>query len=367
MLAPFPEQRDVLSGGATAASHYLAEGLFGTGDIEILAVSLGAKLREDHIPYRRIIIPTGRYPLVSRFRHSRKLLRRVVEEFQPDIVHGQGMDIYGYAACDLPLAAIVTPHGLISQEIGLQATRMQDAKKIFTEIALCRPLLRVAKAFISISPFITNYLKSRTSGKIFTIDNVVPNKYFSINPRPERGRFLYVGRVRRLKDVMTAVRAIGMQRGDACSLYLAGAIEDATYMRELNETIEALGLHGRVSFLGIQPENSLIELMARANAIILPSLREVAPMVLQQAFAARVPVIASAVGGVPEMLNNGRRGALFRPGDVVALSKIISEFMHPQSNSADYITRGYQYACDNLTTEVVCSRTISAYQDCCKI
>lgn len=363
VLAPFPTDGDLLSGGVTSSVHYLADGLHASGEVELLAVGLGATTSEDWLPYRRIVVATGAYPLLFRFKSARKELLSIIQKFKPDVVHGHGLDIFGYAATRLFPSAVVTPHGLISQEIGLQSTVIQDLKKIYTQIALCNPTLRTAGSFISVSPFITRYLRSSgVSAKIYETHNAIGNHYFAIKPNPEPGLLLYLGRIRRLKGIITAIRAIALPALGSCRLVIAGSVDDARYHRAIINAIEKNNLTERVKLLGVQSDSSIIDLMSRAQALILPSLREVAPMVIQQAFAARLPVVASSVGGVPDQLLHGERGALFSPGDHNQLGVHITSILLGERTVAERVAKAWKYA-ENFSLSVVTQTHVDIYQN----
>ncbi|HEV7759170.1 MAG TPA: glycosyltransferase, partial [Acidimicrobiales bacterium] len=92
----------------------------------------------------------------------------------------------------------------------------------------------------------------------------------------------------------------------------------------------ALGLDDRVRFLGRQPRDGVVDALRRASAVVIPSIvgaggdMEGTPVVLCEAMAAGVPVVASALGGLEECLVDGKTGLLVPPGDVEALARALS-------------------------------------------
>lgn len=93
----------------------------------------------------------------------------------------------------------------------------------------------------------------------------------------------------------------------------------------LESLAASLGLAGRVAFLGwVEPVEPLL---ARLDVCVLPSRSEGLPVVLLEAMALGVPVVASAVGGVPEVVEDGVTGALVPPGDAGALAVAIERFL----------------------------------------
>jgi glycosyltransferase involved in cell wall biosynthesis len=88
--------------------------------------------------------------------------------------------------------------------------------------------------------------------------------------------------------------------------------------RELEQRVERLGLASRVKFLGWVDD--LRSVMEHWDVFVLPSLEEGFPIAALEAMAAGLPVVASAVGGVPELIEDGKTGWLVPPRDVEALA-----------------------------------------------
>ena len=88
---------------------------------------------------------------------------------------------------------------------------------------------------------------------------------------------------------------------------------DGPMLPDLRRVVRAHGLESRVSLLGRRPNDEVADWVAAADVICLPSWREGCPNVVLEALAAGRPVVASSVGGVPELLN-GDNGLLVPPG-----------------------------------------------------
>jgi glycosyltransferase involved in cell wall biosynthesis len=94
----------------------------------------------------------------------------------------------------------------------------------------------------------------------------------------------------------------------------------------LERRARELGLDGRVSFLGAVPRERVLRLFRAADASVLPSAWENFPHAVVEALAVGCPVIATAVGGVPEVVRDGENGLLVAPGDPGALGAAIARF-----------------------------------------
>ncbi len=129
------------------------------------------------------------------------------------------------------------------------------------------------------------------------------------------------GRLAAQKSLDVALGAVGLN--EDVSLAVAG---DGPERRRAEDLTRALGLEGRVRFLGAQPRRGVFELFRAADAALLSSSWESFGLVVAEALAVGTPVISTAVGGVVEVLEDGRNGLLVPPGDPAALGEAIARF-----------------------------------------
>jgi glycosyltransferase involved in cell wall biosynthesis len=128
---------------------------------------------------------------------------------------------------------------------------------------------------------------------------------------------------------LTAQKALGVALGalarvDDVALLIAG---DGDERRSLEATAAELGLASRVRFLGPLPRERIVELFRAADASILSSSWENFPHTVVEALAAGTPVLATATGGVAEVVRDGENGLLVPSGDVEALADAIRRYV----------------------------------------
>jgi glycosyltransferase involved in cell wall biosynthesis len=119
-----------------------------------------------------------------------------------------------------------------------------------------------------------------------------------------------VGRLAEPKDFATLVRAVARLPREAVHVSVLG---EGPLNSELEHLIAALGLTGTVRLLG--EVSDVRERLARAEVFVLSSRSEGMPISVLEAMAASLPVVASAVGGVPEIVQDGLNGFLVPPGE----------------------------------------------------
>jgi glycosyltransferase involved in cell wall biosynthesis len=162
--------------------------------------------------------------------------------------------------------------------------------------------------------------------------SVLPNpapRVPELAPRDELRRRLgvegptlaFAGRLTAQKSLGVALDAIAAVEG--VSLVIAGEGDERAH---LEQRARELALDGRVRFLGAQPRERVIELFHAADAAILSSSWENFPHTVVEALAVGAPVLATAAGGVAEVVHDGENGLLVPAGDARALATAIGRF-----------------------------------------
>ena len=147
--------------------------------------------------------------------------------------------------------------------------------------------------------------------------------------RPQRARVPREGRMivtqvanfhSPAKGQQHLLRAVSLLGEDEVEAWLVG---DGRHMEEMQGLARELGVASRVKFWGRRSD--VAHLLSESDVFVLPSLSEGLPNALLEAMASEVPVIATSVGGVPEVVRNRVTGLLVPPGDPVAIRDRIRE------------------------------------------
>jgi len=147
------------------------------------------------------------------------------------------------------------------------------------------------------------------------------------------GDLLFVGRLRLRKGVEVLLAALAELRGRgvAARLTIAG---DGEHRAALESAAAALELGGAVDFLGRCDARRIAALLAGAGALVVPSIYEGMPLVVLEAMAAGVPVVASAVAGIPEVVVDGETGWLVPPEAPAALAGALAAVLTDPAEAA---------------------------------
>jgi glycosyltransferase involved in cell wall biosynthesis len=141
-------------------------------------------------------------------------------------------------------------------------------------------------------------------------------------PEEEAGYLLFVGRLRIRKGVEVLLEAL--REIPQAELRIAG---DGEHRKRLERRVSELGLETAVTFLGNCDAGRVRRLLAGAAALVVPSIYEGMPLVVLEAMAAGVPVVASAVSGIPEVVVDGETGWLVPPEDPRALEQALEDVL----------------------------------------
>jgi glycosyltransferase involved in cell wall biosynthesis len=162
---------------------------------------------------------------------------------------------------------------------------------------------------------------------------ILPNPVaLEVSPlrEPEPGRILFLGRIdprKGIYDLVDAIAAIGAAQAE-------GRLESLPTLRlvvggdgdsgALADYASRAGVGAQLELLGWIGPDERARQLTRAASFILPSHHEGLPMSMLEAMAARVPIIVSSVGGIPDLVTHGVHGLIVPPGDIKALADAIS-------------------------------------------
>jgi glycosyltransferase involved in cell wall biosynthesis len=161
-------------------------------------------------------------------------------------------------------------------------------------------------------------------GKLHIVHCGVDPARYDAPPRRAGGQLLFLGRLAAIKGVPVLFEALAKVRGSEAPLRLV-LIGDGPERATLVEMAARLGISDQVHFAGYKSQADVAAALQAADVLVLPSFAEGLPVVLMEAMAARLPVIATQIAGVPELVRPGVNGWLVPPGDVDDLADAIRE------------------------------------------
>lgn len=151
---------------------------------------------------------------------------------------------------------------------------------------------------------------------------------------PATGKnLLFVGRLTAAKGVPVLIEAMPRIRSAHPDAHLT-LIGDGPDRALLERLVRRLDLSKAVTFAGYQSQDEVARTLARTAVFVLPSFAEGVPVVLMEAMAARRPVVATRIAGIPELVEDGVSGRVVVPGDGAALADAVCDILAEPARAA---------------------------------
>ena len=173
-----------------------------------------------------------------------------------------------------------------------------------------------------------------------------------------------VGEIGRLCDVkgQRELLAALAQLPDAHAVLVGADLErGGAYQRELERHAEELGVRERVVFAGRRDDAAAV--LAELDVLVLPSWTEGLPLVVLEAMARRRPVVATPVGGTPEVVVEGETGLLVPPRDPDALAAALGRLLADADLRRRMGEAGYRRVAERFSADAMAARVLELYDE----
>ena len=368
MATDYPIGGEKIDGGVQAVSSYIVNGLKKIEEVDLSIITFRSNISEPEEAIedgiRIHVLPRAkRGGNLTFYRSDFKSFMACVNQIKPDLIHAQDASVEGYLASKSGYPSMVTFHGMISEDAKYRATFKDRMRFRLISWIAERYCVKSPNPKILISPYVKRHYGDRLKGKCVHIPNPIKNKFYEVVRQEEPGRILYAGKLIRRKGITDLIQALGtLDKSLEFRLFLAGALNDEAYVNQIKLLIKQLKLEDRVEFLGLINETQILEEFSKASMLVLPSYQETAPMVIQQAMAAKVAVAATRICGVPDQLENGDCGLLFEAGDIEGCRQQIHKLITDQEFRNNLVERAYIKAKNTFYADKVVAETVDFYK-----
>lgn len=296
-------------------------------------------------------------------------LRRECANFRPDIIHVHFAYPTGLAAvrtgARYGVPVVLTVHGSDIHTVPLIAERykrhvteaLTGAARVlavsqFLKMLVLRisPATRVDVHYIGID--LSRFTRQRPA-------SLGPGSA-PLGKNVTRPTILYVGNLLREKGVLDLLQAFYKLKDlEPCLIYVGGG----PLAKELLLRVRALGLSGSVRLFGPQSPERIPDFLAAADVVVLPSYREGLPLTVVEALACCVPVVATNVGGIPEVIEHKETGLLVAPGDVAGLAEAIRWVLTNRAEARRMAEAGRRLVLKSHDLEANTRRLVGVYDE----
>ncbi|HVH70540.1 MAG TPA: glycosyltransferase family 4 protein [Candidatus Dormibacteraeota bacterium] len=298
--------------------------------------------------------PRLRQP-IQQIRSIRRLIHQI-HEFSPDVIHYQGTHLWFDLAlpllCRYPL--VFTVHD-VKPHPGDRLT--QKTPQWIENFARCR-----ADELIVHTKYTRNLLDREIPGASAKT-SVIPHLQIGGGPSPANSEedgnlILFFGRIWEYKGLEYLIRAEPLitARVPKARILIAGKGEDFGRYRQMMVHPDRFLVHN-----GFIPENLAADYFQRASLVVLPYIEASQSGVVPMAYSAGKPVVATTVGGLPEMVENGHTGYLVAPRDVVQLAEAVTKLLLDPPLCRRMGANGNRKIKEECSPKVVAQETFAVY------
>jgi alpha-maltose-1-phosphate synthase len=180
---------------------------------------------------------------------------------------------------------------------------------------------------------------------------------------PGRPSVVFVGRVTRQKGLPVLLRAAMLFEPGAQLVLCAGQPDTAELQAEVTRLVDRLrATRGGVIWMpGMLAKAEVVQILSHATVFVCPSEYEPLGIVNLEAMACGCPVVASAVGGIPEVVADGVTGLLVQPGDEAALAAAVNALIRDPGRAASLGARGRERAVAEFSWPSIAAQTADLY------
>jgi glycosyltransferase involved in cell wall biosynthesis len=280
-----------------------------------------------------------------------------------DVYHGQAMYGWGIAWNDLH-PHVITCHGTQLNEYRATVAETRDPNHRITDSITYRMERYAARRADRV--IVDCQLNHRDVVEQYGVD---PEVITIVNPvipidrfkpaRPEGPTIVYMGRLSQRKGVKYLIQAMPevLERVPEARLRIGGSGEREGELRRLTAK---LGLEDSIEFLGFVPDEDLPDLYASGTVFCMPSVYEGFGMVMLEAMASSMPVVAFKTGGVPEVVEDGVTGY---HADAGTLGDRLARVLEDPAGAVGMGRRGRRSVEERFTVEQMAKRTMAVWED----
>jgi glycosyltransferase involved in cell wall biosynthesis len=192
-----------------------------------------------------------------------------------------------------------------------------------------RRAMAAAHAVVAVSPAVAAHCRALGAGTVAVVPNAVsPERFASVAAASGPFTLGFVGSLKPWHDVATAISAFALLRRGPVPEARMLIVGDGPERERLSEAARRSGVAGAVEFAGAVPADRIPEHLARMHVGLAPYAASddfyFSPLKLYEYMAAGLAVVASRVGHLPEVVDDGRTGLLTPPGDAHALAGVLA-------------------------------------------
>ncbi len=290
-----------------------------------------------------------------------RAVRAKLKEIGPAIVHGQGTERdCAISAVFSGYPNILTIHGNL--RLIAKVTKARPFSFPWLGAKLEGLTIPRSQGVLCITDYTRDAVASLAK-RTWVVPNAVDARFFEVQRQVTGSRtVLCVGYVCPRKNQVAFVRSLDAWAGNENTriVFLGQAPKDSAYVGEFFRLLES---RPWCSYEGFADREKLKTYLETASLLALPSLEDNCPMVVLEAMAAGVPVVAAKVGGIPELVEEGVTGFFCDPLSQESMREAIQKALSEPSVTARLALNAKQRALQRFHPRIIAQRHLEIYQE----
>jgi glycosyltransferase involved in cell wall biosynthesis len=302
-----------------------------------------------------------RLDVVTRYAYLRRRVTQILLTLNPDVIHVHGTEYgYGLAALETKIPTIVSIQGIVNALAGVFPSSFYT-HQAWIELNV----IRNAKYFGIRTAWANNFVRNLNNrGTIYDLPEAVDSQFFNSVGRGPNQNILMVGSVLQRKGVEDALRAMSIVVAVCPSAKLLVVGEGhPNYIGQLKQRTKDAGVESNISWLGVKSAAEIAALHSMSTVLVHPTYLDNSPNAVAEAMASGLPVIASRVGGIPSMIENGATGLLIEPRNHYQLAEAVLRLLQNEAERKRLASRAREVAIERHFPSGVAEKTMNVYND----
>ena len=344
----------------------LLQGFAGMSDVECHVISCTQKKMQspeklaNNMWFHSLHVPKFGW-MRTGYQGCIRAVRRFLREIKPDIVHGQGTERdCAISAVFSGFPNVITIHG--NMRLISNVNRAKPLSYLWLAARLEHFTLPRTDGIVCISRYTQEAVRD-LADQTWLIPNAVDQDFFSVNRAPNPiPTILCVGHITLRKNQNALIRALDPLASQIPFklVFVGGASTERAYVSEFLDLIKT---RQWCEHAGVADRRGLKTWLNQACLLAMPSLEENCPMVLLEAMAADVPVVAASVGGVPDLVEESVTGTLCDPTNIGSLRDALRNTLEQPERAQLMAQTAKKKALERFHPNAVASQHLQVYSD----
>ena len=305
-----------------------------------------------------------RIETITNFYYIKRKITRIIDSINPSLIHLHGAENPYYSVGILPLIdqfpSFVTIQGFVRNNSARDFITNRRIKieeeilKRMKHIGVCTK--EMSKATLELNPEAHLHFHDYPyTLPVYLKDNSIVSTYDIVF-------FAKVSKDKGIEDLLEALAIVKKIKPDV-SLQVIGN-SNKSYLKFLKNKLKQLDIESNVKFLGfIETQHELYKQVLHAKICVLPTYHDIIPGTIVESMFMKLPVIAYAVGGIPELNDKGQAIVLVEKNNIQQLSNEIAALLKNESKRNSLAEFAYTYARERFNNSYAVNEILKAYNE----